>query len=130
MSPILVGQVGLGYVGLEAPGVYTAETGIVDLRLLLSPFTLSNLNPYLYGGLAVSKCLNVSGSDLLPMIPFGVGVQTIVSRGIMLDINGGYNLSLSDKLDGRDRSANTLNVLTNQKQDGFYGFTMGLAFTL
>lgn len=48
----------------------------------------------------------------------------------MLDINGGYNLSLSDKLDGRVRTNTDLNALTNQKQDGFFGFTLGLAFTL
>lgn len=127
---VLMGQFGLGYVGLEAPGVYSAQTGMADLRILLTPFTLSNLNPYLYGGIGVSKNLNKSGSDYLPMIPFGAGIQTKISRGVFLNVDGGYNLSLSDGLDGINRSNSGLNVITNQKQDGFYGFTIGLAFSL
>jgi hypothetical protein len=128
-SPVLMGQFGLGYAGIRAPGVYSAQTGMADLRLLLTPFTLSNLNPYLYGGFAISKRMNTSNSDYLPMIPFGAGIQTAISRGILLTIDGGYNLSLSDEFDGIDRTTGT-NVLTNQKQDGFYGFTIGLAFTI
>lgn len=129
LSPVLMGQFGLGYAGIQAPGVYSAQTGMADLRLLLTPFTLSNLNPYLYGGFAISKRMNTSNSDYLPMIPFGAGIQTAISRGILLTIDGGYNLSLSDEFDGIDRTTGT-NVLTNQKQDGFYGFTIGLAFTI
>ena len=63
------------------------------------------------------------------MIPFGAGIQTAISRGILLNIDGGYNLSLSDDFDGRDRTTG-VNVITNEKQDGFYGFTIGLAFTI
>ena len=130
ISPMLIGQVGVGYVGLEAPGTYYAQTGIVDARLLFSPFERSNLNPYVFGGLAVSKALNSSGSSLLPMVPLGAGIQTVISRGTLIDINGGFNFSLSDELDGRTRSSSNLNVLTNQKQDGFYGFTIGLVFAI
>ena len=128
-SPVLMGQFGLGYADIMAPGVYSTQTGMMDLRLLLTPFTLSNLNPYLYGGIAVSKRLTASNSDYLPMIPFGAGIQTAISRGILLNIDGGYNLSLSDDFDGRDRTTG-VNVITNEKQDGFYGFTIGLAFTI
>ena len=128
-SPVLMGQFGLGYADIMAPGVYSTQTGMMDLRLLLTPFTLSNLNPYLYGGIAVSKRLTASNSDYLPMIHFGAGIQTAISRGILLNIDGGYNLSLSDDFDGRDRTTG-VNVITNEKQDGFYGFTIGLAFTI
>lgn len=130
ISPILISQLGVGYTNLSAPGVYSAQTGMADLRLLLSPFSLPNLNPYLYGGLGVSKALNSSGTDFLPMVPFGAGIQTRIASGVLLDINGGYNLSLSDKLDGRVRTNTDLNALTNQKHDGFFGFTIGVAFTL
>jgi outer membrane protein OmpA-like peptidoglycan-associated protein len=128
--PMLTGQLGVGYTNLNAPGKYTAATGMADFRLLYSPFSLSNLNPYLYGGFGVTKQLNSGGTDFLAMIPFGVGIQTRISTNTILGINGGYNLSLSDKLDGRARTNTDLNGLTNQKQDGFYGFTIGLAFTL
>lgn len=129
-SSTLIGQVGVGLTELSAPGVYSTETGTADLRLLLSPFSLPNLNPYLYAGFGVSKELNNSGTEYLPMVPFGAGIQTRISSGVLLAVSGGYNLSLSDKLDGRDRTNTDLNSLTNTKQDGFYGFSVGLAFTI
>jgi outer membrane protein OmpA-like peptidoglycan-associated protein len=103
---------------------------MADLRLLFTPFSLPNLNPYLYAGIGVSKNLDMSGSGYLGMIPFGAGIQTGISRGVILSINGGYNLSLSDNMDGQSRSTTSLNPLTNSKKDGFYGFSAGLAFSL
>jgi outer membrane protein OmpA-like peptidoglycan-associated protein len=126
----LIGQVGLGFAELAAPGKYSAATGMVDARLLFTPFSLPNVNPYLYAGLGFSKNLDKSGTDYLAMIPIGLGMQTSLSSGIILSINGGYNLSLSDQMDGRVRSNTDLNPLTNGKQDGFYGFSAGLAFTI
>jgi outer membrane protein OmpA-like peptidoglycan-associated protein len=126
----LIGQVGVGYAELGAPGAYSAATGMADLRLLFTPFSLPNLNPYLSGGIGVSKTLDRSGTEYLGMIPFGVGMQTGISPGIILSINGGYNLSVSDQMDGRVRSSTDLNSLTNGKQDGFYGFSAGVAFTI
>jgi outer membrane protein OmpA-like peptidoglycan-associated protein len=127
---LLIGQVGVGYTDLYAPGKYSAATGMADVRLMFTPFSLPNLNPYLYGGIGVSKNLDKSGTDYLAMIPFGVGMQTSISRGVILSINGGYTLSLSDQMDGRVRSSTDLNSITNGKQDGFYGFSAGLAFTI
>ena len=88
IMPMLIGQFGLGYTELEAPGVYRAENFIADVRLLFSPFSLTNLNPYLYAGFGMSKALNVTGSDFLPMVPFGAGIQTRISNGVLLLING------------------------------------------
>ena len=130
MPSLLIGQVGLGYTELYATGVYSAATGMADVRLLFTPFSLPNLNPYLYAGFGVSKNLDKSGSDYLGMIPMGVGMQTGISRGVILSINGGYNLSLSDNMDGQTRSSTSLNAVTNSKNDGFYGFSAGLAFTI
>lgn len=129
LPSIIAGQAGLGYAAIWAPGIYSAETGILDVRILVTPFTLQNMYPYVYGGVAISKCLSTSGSDYLPMIPFGVGIQAMLSPGTVLDLTGGFNLSLSDDLDGRTRSLASLNPITNQRQDGFYGFTVGLAFS-
>jgi len=130
ISPMLAAQLGLGYTELEAPNVYRAENFIADLRLLFSPFSLPNLNPYLYAGFGLSKDLKLTGSDFLPMVPFGAGIQTRIASGILLDINGGYSLYLSDNLDGHARSSTDLNALTNGKHDGFYGFSIGIAFTI
>jgi outer membrane protein OmpA-like peptidoglycan-associated protein len=125
----VVGQLGVGYTELWSPGVYSSGTGMADLRLHLSPFSLPNVNPYVYAGFGVSKALSSSGNDYLPMVPFGVGVQTRLSSGILASVSGGYNLSLSDQLDGRAR-LNDLNTFTNGKHDGFFGFSVGLAFTI
>ena len=129
VSPILLGQLSVGYTKLNAPGVYTAETGMADNRLLFIPFSLEKLNPFLYGGFGVSKAIGVSGSDFLPMIPMGAGIQTRLGSQMLLEVSGGYNLSLSDKLDGRQRSSSDLNSLTNKKHDGYFGFLIGLMFT-
>ncbi len=129
ISPMLLGQAGIGYVGLRSPGVYSAYSATADVRLLFSPFSVPNLDPFLYGGFGVSKTLR-SGSDLLAMIPLGIGVHTRVAPGILLQITGGYNLYLSDDLDSRVRSNENTNVITNSKNDGFYGFSLGLAFSL
>jgi outer membrane protein OmpA-like peptidoglycan-associated protein len=132
--PMLSFQLGVGYANLSATGAppkgYTASTAMADFRLLYTPFSLLNFNPYIYGGFGVTKQLNSGGTDFLPMVPFGLGAQTRISPSTLLNFNAGYNLSLSDKLDGRARTNTDLNALTNQKQDGFYGFTIGLAFTL
>ena len=106
----LIGQVGVGYAKIKASGVYTAETGMADNRFLLIPFSLEKLNPYLYGGFGVSKDIGVSGSDFLMMVPVGVGIQTKLGSQMILDLSGGYHLSLSDKFDGLTRSDSKLNL--------------------
>lgn len=130
ISPLLAGQFGLGYTSLTAPGIYTAQTGMADARLLLSPFKLASVKPYVYAGIGVSKNLNIDGSNFLLMVPMGAGLQTRISSGLSLDVTGGYNLSLSDELDGRVRTDTDVNGLTNGKHDGYYGFTLGVVFEL
>jgi len=130
VSSMLLGQFILGYAELSAANVYSANTGLVEARLLFSPFTLSNLNPYIYGGGGLTKNLNTSGSDYLPMVMIGAGVQTRIAATTVLNLDGGYNLSLSDDFDGRNRTLANLNTFTNQRQDGYYGFTVGVAFTI
>ncbi|MHB1049719.1 MAG: OmpA family protein [Bacteroidota bacterium] len=125
----LMGQLGLGYVGLVGTGVYSAYTGMLDVRALYTPFSMADLNPYLYGGFGVAKVLK-NNSSILPFIPLGVGAQSRITNGVLLDINGGYTVVLSDNLDGIARSNNNTNGLTNGKHDGFYGFTIGLMFSL
>jgi outer membrane protein OmpA-like peptidoglycan-associated protein len=130
LSPMLIGQIGLGYTELSAPDKYFAKTGMADFRLLFSPFSLTNLNPYLYAGIGATKKLNTNNSDFLAVVPMGAGIQTRISSGVLLSVSGGYNLSLSDQLDGIARTNTDMNALTNGKNDGFYGFSIGVAFTI
>ncbi|MBU2472282.1 MAG: hypothetical protein KKF20_07730, partial [Bacteroidetes bacterium] len=129
-SPMLLGQLGVGYTGLTATDAYYVQTGIADLRLFFSPFSLPNLKPYFYGGFGVSKNFQKSGTDFLMLVPMGVGFQTRIADQVLLQICGGYTLSPSDKLDERERTNTDLNTLTNQKHDAFYGIMIGLAFTI
>ena len=126
ISPVVLGQLGVGYTKLSAPGVYSAETGMADARLLLIPFSSEKLNPFVFAGFGVSKDITESGSDFLNMVPMGVGIQTRLGSQMLLELSGGYNLFLSDKLDGRDRTDADLNSLTNKKHDGYFGFMAGL----
>jgi outer membrane protein OmpA-like peptidoglycan-associated protein len=127
---VLIGQFGVGFTELNSPNVYSVQTGMADLRLLFSPLSVSNLRPHLYAGVGLSKALNKDGSDYLLLVPFGLGIQTRIFNQVLLSVSGGYNLSLSDQLDGRARTNTDLNPLTNGKQDGFYDISVGLAFTL
>lgn len=129
MPQRLIAQLGLGYTGLVAPGVYSSYSGILDLRALYTPFSLANLNPYIYGGFGVAKVFK-NGSGYLPLVPFGAGIQTQIANGVLMDINVGHAVVFSDDLDGIARSNNNLNNLTNGKHDGFYGVTLGVAFSL
>ncbi|HLP15397.1 MAG TPA: OmpA family protein [Bacteroidota bacterium] len=124
----LYGQLGLNYTNLRAGNVYTSEFLMADNRFLLVPFSLTNLNPYLYAGIGVAKVLK-SGTDYLPMVPVGVGLQTRIANQMLLEMSAGYTLALSDKLDGRTRTSATTNTYTNQKQDGYFGFLVGLTFS-
>jgi len=126
----LIGELHAGYLKLHGPGRYTAETVIAENRFLFTPFSLESLNPFLYTGFGVSKAVDENGTDFLPMIPMGLGIQTRLSSQLLLEISAGYNVSLSDKMDGITRSDNNLNTLTNKKQDAFTGFLVGLTFAV
>jgi len=59
----------------------------------------------------------------MPSVPVGIGVQTKIFRGGLYEcIYAGYTLVISDKLDGIVRSAANTNIITNEKNDGYYGF--------
>jgi len=122
LAPILFTQFGVGYTELHAKGVYQTQTLMADCRLLLSPIRMKSAFPYFYAGFGVTKDQETSGTSFLPMIPAGIGVQSPMSDNLLLQVSAGYNLVLSDELDGRVRGDNDLNGFTNQKQDCFYTF--------
>jgi outer membrane protein OmpA-like peptidoglycan-associated protein len=121
-------QIGVGYTELFTKSVYSTETLEADFTLLYSPFQLQESYPFFYAGFGVTKDMDVKGSGYLPLIPFGVGVQSSIGEALLLQVRGGYNLSLSDDLDGRTRSSTDLNSLTNGKHDGFFSIMIGLVF--
>ena len=129
ISPVLLGQLSVGYTKLNAPGVYDAETVVATNRILFIPFSLEKVNPFLYGGFGVSKAIDISGSKFLPIVPMGFGFQTKLGDQMLMEASAGYNLSISDELDGRQRSSSDLNSLANKKHDGYFGFLIGLMFT-
>ena len=127
LAPILNAQFGVGYTELYAKDAYQTQTLTADCRFLLSPLGLKTAYPFFYAGLGVTKDMQTSGTKFLPMIPAGLGIQTPMASNLLLQVSAGYNLTLSDELDGRVRVDN-LNNLTNQKQDGFYTFGIALIF--
>src|SRR5271157_4469101 len=67
-TPMLLGQLGLGYAYVSAPnsssdGGYSVDAGEADLRLLFAPFSLPNLNPYVFAGIGTSKNLHGGGTS-------------------------------------------------------------------
>ncbi len=130
ISPVLLGQLGVGYTKLQASNVYSAELLIMENRFLMFPFSLKNLNPYLFSGVGVTKTNNLGPSSYLPMIPMGLGFQTRLGEQMLLEVSGGYNLSLSDDLDERIRSDTDLNSLTDKKNDGYFGFLVGITYAI
>jgi outer membrane protein OmpA-like peptidoglycan-associated protein len=121
-------RIGMGYTQLHASKTYSTSTIMADYRAVLQPFRKYKFAPYLYAGNGASKELKDSKADIIPLIPFGVGMQTRIKKGMLLDVTAGYNLSNSDALDSRVRAENDKNSITGNKQDGFFSLTFGLSF--
>ncbi len=47
-----------------------------------------------------------------------------------MQVSGGYDLSLSDQLDGKARASGNKKSITNSNNDGFYAFSLGLSFSM
>jgi len=124
--PLLSTQLGVNYTELHATGGNSYETKTLgaDFRLLMSPFRLTKSYPFLYAGLGVTKDQGSSDADYLPIIPFGIGIQTPMGDNLLLQVTGDYNLSMSDKM----AAPSTTNRVTNDKNDAYFGFTVGLIF--
>lgn len=127
-GPVL-SQIGLGYVPLKG-GNYSTKTGIGDVRFLVSPINMSQTFPYLYTGIGISKNLENSDSDFVPIIPIGIGLQSTVGEQLLFQINSGYNLALSDKLTDNVRSADDDNRFTKKENDGFFEITVGFIYSI
>lgn len=121
-------QIGLSYTTLQGgTGYEKTKTLTGDVRFLIRPIRFDQVYPYIYAGAGVAKDMNTSDSDFLPLIPLGVGIQTPLGEKLMFQISGGYNLVLSDELDGVDR-VDDPNRFTNGEHDGFFELMLGLSY--
>lgn len=120
-----------GYTALHAtqssPDGYSTNTLMADARILYQPFYSYKYSPYIYAGTGGAKELRHFNEDIIPIFPIGIGVRTTLKRGLALEVSGGYHLTNSDILDGREREDDDTNRFTDRKQDGFWGLTVGLA---
>ncbi len=122
-------QIGLSYTTLLGGNGYEkTKTLAGDIRFLLRPIRFNLVYPFIYAGAGVAKNMNTDDSDFLPLIPLGVGIQTPLGEQLMFQISGGYNLVLSDDLDGVERTDSDLNRFTNDKHDGFFEVMIGLSY--
>ena len=128
--PAFSARIGGGYTKLHANKLYDAHTLMADARFILQPFRQAKYSPFIYLGQGASLQVGNGAENMLPLIPIGIGFQTRLKRGIMLEVTTGYNLSNSDQLDGKDRlrADDDMNRFTNKKQDGFFSLTVGLSY--
>ena len=82
----------------------------------------------MYAGVGATKDTGYGDSPVLLAVPFGIGFQTKITPKMLLEISGGYTLSVSDELDRRVRT-DDLNWITNKKHDGFFTISAAVAFT-
>ena len=99
----------------------------IDFRLLISPFSQENWNPYLYGGFGylnyqIEETPNnaTAGEDLdgwMGVVPVGLGLQFRMLDNIAFEMTAGYNHTLKDNLDA---------FVSNDNEDGYFSFSLGL----
>ena len=125
----LITQFGISYSFIDGGDVYSTKTALADARLLFSPYPTNKVFPYIYSGFGIAKNLAEEDSDFVPVVPIGIGLQAIISEQVLLTISGGYNLALSDELDGIART-DDLNRFTNKKHDGYFDIMIGFSYTM
>jgi len=104
----LQGELGFG-VGRIGSSDYKTQIIPIEYRLVVSPFKAEKVNPFLYAGGAAlhytveSKPENPTSTKLKAWtagIPAGIGVQALITDGILFEISGGYTYVFSQHLNG------------------------------
>lgn len=119
-----------GAVGVIANDEYRTDIKPIDLRLLISPFSMESVNPYIYGGFGymrydlesypVDRTPDAKLNGWMGFIPAGLGFQFALVDNIALELTAGYNLTLEDNLDAMVRGSD---------KDGFFTATFGVSVT-
>jgi len=129
MAKQLLTRFGIGYTPLKAGNVYDTKLIMGDIRFLFRPIQIKLLSPYIYAGVGGAKDLGDNKSDIVPVIPFGFGFQTEINPKFLLEMNAGYVLAISDKMDDRARPDSQLNRFTSRRHDGLFNVMFGVVFT-
>ncbi|HOH47327.1 MAG TPA: OmpA family protein [Candidatus Cloacimonadota bacterium] len=127
--PMFMTRFGLGYSRLHASQKYTNNAVSSDLRLYFRPYRTEKFSPFIYAGYGAAVDLTGRALETAPIYPFGIGFQTNLKPGMLMEVALGYNLANSDKLDYIARGNDDENFFSGKKQDGFYGLTVGLQFS-
>ncbi|MBP7194656.1 MAG: OmpA family protein, partial [Candidatus Cloacimonetes bacterium] len=96
-----------------------------DTRFIFSPLHDKKYAPYLFAGAGASLDMAKGNSDVVPLFPFGLGVELELKKGMDLEVAATYFHSNSDQLD----RLTLYDQDTTEKNDGFWGLTAGLTFS-
>lgn len=129
----LVGTNRVGnYEGDQSGSSAVTQLVPIDVRILISPFSFNNWNPYLYGGAGVihydmeeiptNRDLSVKTKGWVGYAPAGVGVQIRLDDYSALEFSGGFNYAFNDNL-------NTITASSQAQatgKDAYWNFLAGL----
>ncbi|MGE5842454.1 MAG: hypothetical protein ACM335_09265, partial [Deltaproteobacteria bacterium] len=125
LTSFLQGEVG-GALGTIAGTGYKTLVVPLDYRFLISPFSFSSWNPYLYAGAGmlyynIEEMPRTAPADAkddgwVPFFPGGLGLQFLLSDRVAFEMSGGFNYTLDDKFNG---------VEVGEK-DAYWIFALGL----
>ncbi|MBI9070027.1 MAG: OmpA family protein [Melioribacteraceae bacterium] len=131
LSRILGLEIGAGYGylwGEKDQYMREFETSLITFgpRLLLQPFSLKSVNPYVYVGVEgllwsndKPQKWNSEEDGFATVIPLGIGTEIALSKSVLVDLGFGYNYSFTDYLYSSESDA-----------DGYWNLSLGLAFTI
>ncbi len=102
-------EIGAG-LGRVQGADYLTQIVPIDLRLLLSPFSFTDWNPYIYAGfgalhfdmeqLPAAPTPGIKEEGWTGVAPGGLGVQVHMSDNVSFEASGGVNYTLYDDLNG------------------------------
>lgn len=127
--PFLHLRGGLGYAPIRATGGttrYKTQSLVGDYRFMVIPIE-RKWSPFIFAGSGMQIDMQNSILDFIPLYPFGVGVQTPIKEGMLLELTAAYNLTNNNNMDG-GLTNHANNFLSGKKQDAFYSLTAGLSF--
>ncbi|PKL82081.1 MAG: hypothetical protein CVV24_11950 [Ignavibacteriae bacterium HGW-Ignavibacteriae-3] len=142
LSEYFNAEIGAGYGTLKGDdfnyttmkkgtGGYSTSIIPIDARLLYTPWTLENWNPYIYAGVGllnynvgtkpnVVSPITVESEGWTAAFPFGIGTEIRLSDEILLDLSAGVNYSLTENL-------NYYKIV--DFSDGYLNLGAGITFT-
>jgi len=123
-------EMGIGFASIISTNQggysqYTANIIPIDARLRFAPLESEDWKPYLYGGVGIihfslnsTPASNQSGTAFY--FPAGIGLRHQLSRQLAIEASGGLNPTLTD----------VLNPIPDKGKDAYWGFSIGITFTL